>query len=255
MVLRRWVLLYETHDRSHRLLADIFAYRSAAACENETAKKACQSVDSLLINTLVGNIDKCGDVDSWKLFLTGKTNFRNDIAVTVPYKGNRADKVKPKHLATLRKHLVKEWGASISEGQEADDAIAIEATKLGDNGVIVSLDKDLDQVKGWHYNFVKKQAYYITEAEGLYKFYCQILTGDTADNIKGVKGIGPVKANKILEDADGEYEMYRRCVEAYEGDTTRVLESARLLFLRRYEGQMWEPPKENYEKLNESVAE
>ena len=222
--------------------SDIYAYRAAAACENEDEDQAIRSVDSLIINTLMCGVDKCGYVDEWKLFLTGKGNFRNDIAVTAPYKGNRADKVKPQHLAALRNHLMKEWKADMSEGQEADDSIAIEATKLGDNGVIVSLDKDLDQVAGWHYNFVKKEAYHITEAEGLLRFYMQILTGDTADNIIGLYRIGNVKARKMLEDAADETEMFQRCVEAYDGNEDRVIENAHLLFLRRYEGQIWTPP-------------
>ena len=222
--------------------SDIYAYRAAAACENEDEKQAIRSVDSLIINTLMCGVDKCGYVDEWSLHLTGKGNFRNDIAVTAPYKGNRADKVKPKHLAALRNYLMQEWGASMSEGQEADDTIAIEATKLGDDGVIVSLDKDLDQVAGWHYNFVKKEAYYITEAEGLLKLYMQILTGDTADNIIGLRGIGNVKAKKMLEDAADETEMFQRCIEAYDGNEDRVVENAHLLFLRRYEGQIWTTP-------------
>ena len=97
--------------------SDIYCYRSAAACENEDEKQAIRSVDSLIINTLMCGVDKCGYVDEWKLFLTGKGNFRNDIAVTATYKGNRADKVKPKHLAALRKHLMQEWKADMSEGQ------------------------------------------------------------------------------------------------------------------------------------------
>jgi DNA polymerase-1 len=137
---------------------------------------------------------------------------------------------------------MQEWKADMSEGQEADDSIAIEATTLGDNGVIVSLDKDLDQVAGWHYNFIKKEAYYVTEAEGLLRLYMQILTGDTADNIIGLRGIGNVKAKKMLEDAADETEMFQRCVEAYDGNDDRVVENAHLLFLRRHEGQTWTSP-------------
>ena len=64
---------------------------------------------------------------------------------------------------------------------------------------IVSIDKDFDQVEGWHYNFVKKQQYYISKTQGLLNFYMQFLTGDRIDNIIGVKGIGAVKAKKLLE--------------------------------------------------------
>ena len=226
--------------------SDIFAYRAASACEDEDEATAQRTLDRLIVDTLMCGVDNIYPdcfVDSWGMHLTGKNNFRYKIATTFPYKGNRVDKPKPKHLAFLRSHLVKEWDASISEGEEADDTIAIEATKLGDNCVIVSLDKDLDQVSGWHYNFVKRLGYYITPEEALVKLYTQMLTGDAADNIKGLFRVGPVKAAKIIGDTTNELELYNKVLEAYEGDAERVLENAQLLFLRRYEGQIWNPPQ------------
>jgi len=226
--------------------SDIFAYRAASACEDEDEATAQRTLDRLIVDVLMCGVDTLYPdcfVDSWSMHLTGKNNFRYQIATTVPYKGNRVDKPKPKHLAFLRSHLVKEWGASISEGEEADDTIAIEATKLGDNCVIVSLDKDLDQICGWHYNFVKRLSYYITPEEALVKLYTQMLTGDAADNIKGLFRIGPVKAAKIIGDTTNELELYNKVLEAYEGNAERVLENAQLLFLRRYEGQIWNPPQ------------
>jgi DNA polymerase-1 len=145
--------------------------------------------------------------------------------------------------------MVKEWGAVVIEGQEADDAIAIEATLLKEECVIASVDKDLDQIAGWHYNFVKKNGYHVTYEEGMRSFYKQILTGDAADNIIGLHGIGPAKSEKLLSEAISEEEMYTACVLAYEGDEARVLENARLLWLRRYEEQEWKPPmKEEHGK-------
>jgi hypothetical protein len=109
--------------------------------------------------------------------------------------------------------------------------------------VICSVDKDLDQIPGWHYNFVKGTAYHITPEEGMYRFYKQILTGDSADNIIGLKGVGPIRADKMLEDCDTEEKLYEACLAAYDGDAGRVLENAQLLWLRRHEGQMWTPPE------------
>ena len=226
--------------------SDIFAYRAASACEDEDEATAQRTLERLIVDVLMCGVDNIYPdcfVDSWSMHLTGKNNFRYKIATTVPYKGNRVDKPKPKHLAFLRNYLVKEWNASISEGEEADDTIAIEATKLGDNCVIVSLDKDLDQIVGWHYNFVKHLGYYIKPEEALVKLYTQMLTGDAADNIKGLFRVGPVKAAKIIGDTTDELELYNKVLEAYEGDAERVLENAQLLFLRRYEGQIWTPPQ------------
>lgn len=226
--------------------ADILCYRIAFACEDQPAEWAKRTLDNYIADILTWGVDKVYDgcfVDTWQLHLTGKGNFREGIATTAVYKGNRLDTPKPKHHAVLREHMIEGWNAVVAHGQEADDAIAIEATSLGDDCVIVSLDKDLDQVAGYHYNFVKKQAYYITPEEGTMRFYCQILTGDAADNIKGIHGIGNVRARKMLEEAEDEMGMYRICVDAYEGNEERVIENARLLWLKRTEDEpLWEPP-------------
>lgn len=227
--------------------SDLIAYRISFACKDESETHAKYSLNNYVSDILVRGVDKAYPdcfVDKWHLYLTGSSNYRFDIAKTAVYKGNRLAP-KPQHLPALRKHLVDEWGAVIVEGIEADDAVATHATLLGyNNSVIASVDKDLDQIPGWHYNFVKDIAYHITPEEGSYRFYKQILTGDSADNIIGLKGIGPVKADKILDECDTEVKLYNACVQAYDGDEERVLENARLLWLRRYEGQMWEPPKE-----------
>ena len=219
--------------------SDILCYRVGFATEEEHENTAIETMAVFLEDLLMFDLVDC---EEHELFLTGKTNFRHDIAVTEPYKGNRKDVKKPKHLPLLREYLQTAWGATVSEGQEADDDIAIRATELKDDCIIVSIDKDFMQVPTWHYNFVKKVKKYVTPEEGLRFFYKQILTGDAADNIKGIHRVGDVKATKILADAATEQELYQCCVEAMGKE--RVLENARLLWLRREANQIWEPPDE-----------
>ena len=183
------------------------------------------------------------DVDEYKGFLTGQGNFRNDIAVTVPYKGTRPSE-KPVHLQALRNHLVESWGFVIVNGIEADDAVGIEAYKVSeDESVMVHIDKDLNQFRGHHYNYRKQQRYYVSEFDGWYNFYLQILTGDRIDNIQGLKGIGPAKGAKILKDCKTVEDLYDAVLKAYDGDTVRVLENGQLLYLQRKEGDVWQPPQ------------
>jgi len=219
--------------------ADILCYRVGFATEDEHENTAIETMAVFLEDLLMFDLV---DTDDHELFLTGKTNFRNEVAVTVPYKGNRKDVKKPKHLPLLREYLQTAWGATVSDGQEADDDIAIRATELGDEAIIVSIDKDFMQVPGWHYNFVKKVKKYVTPEEGLRFCYKQILTGDNAGNIKGIHRGGEVTATKMLADAKTEQELYACCVEAMGAE--RVLENGRLLWLRRTADQMWEPPSE-----------
>ena len=219
--------------------ADILCYRVGFATEDEHENTAIETMAVFLEDLLMFDLV---DTDDHELFLTGKTNFRNEVAVTVPYKGNRKDVKKPKHLPLLREYLQTAWGASVSDGQEADDDIAIRATELGEESIIVSIDKDFMQVPGWHYNFVKKVKKHVTPEEGLRFFYKQILMGDSADNIKGIFRVGEKKATKMLADLKTEQQFYQCCVEGLGEE--RVLENARLLWLRRYPNQMWEPPSE-----------
>ena len=93
-----------------------------------------------------------------------------------------------------------------------------------------------------HYNFVKDLFYDVTEEEALFNFYKQILTGDRVDNIKGLKGIGDVKAKRILKECKDENEMYLAVLKAYEGNSERVLENGQLLWIRREPNQIWKPP-------------
>jgi hypothetical protein len=176
-------------------------------------------------------------------WLTGKGNFRNDIAKTAPYKGQRVAP-KPAHYTALREHLMVKYGFMMTQDIEADDAVGIACYAIPeDQMIMVHIDKDLNQLRGWHYNYRKKEKYYVTEFEGLLSFYTQMLTGDRIDNIIGIKGIGPVTAKRILKECKTENEMYLAVLEAYKGDDSRVLENGQLLWLQRSHGQLWTPPK------------
>jgi hypothetical protein len=175
-------------------------------------------------------------------YLTGKDNYRHDIAKTKPYKGNRKDAPRPVHLHSLREYLITAWDFRVADGQEADDAIGIHATLTRDNSIIVSIDKDLDMIPGHHYNPVKKDHYYVNDKDAIKNFYRQILTGDKVDNVQGLRGIGPKKADKILGDFDTDLAMYEAVLKAYDGDAERVLENGQLLWIRRRKDEIWQPP-------------
>lgn len=222
---------------------DVLVYRASFSCEDKEEEDALDKVDDLVQWTLYTCILEY-DVKDYQVYLTGKGNFRYDYAVSHEYKGNRKNVEKPKHLPAVRKHLVDNWEAIVSEGEEADDLIAIAATQHGPESIVASVDKDMLQIPCRHYNPTKKEFKVVEPFEGLKFFYSQILTGDRADNIVGLHRVGPVKANKILAECDDELSLYQACVEAYDGDEDRVIENARLLWLRRYEEQIWEKPSE-----------
>lgn len=220
--------------------ADILVYRIAFGCQEDEVDYAYKNMDNLIADILVG---VGADADPFKLFLTGESNFRKEVATIQPYKGTRSSE-KPTHYQALRDYLVDHWKAEVITGMEADDALAIHGTQMKDECVMASVDKDLLQVAGKHYNFNKKQMIYVSDFEGTYNLYHQMLTGDRVDNIRGVMGIGQVKATKLLKDCETEYEMFTAVLKAYNNNLDELTENARLLYLLRYEGDWWNPPKE-----------
>jgi len=217
--------------------ADLLVYRFGFASEGDPAEFALARLSEFLDNLYIEL-----SVDEVWGYLTGKGNFRNEIAVTAPYKGTRIAE-KPYHFQLLREYMEKAWGFEVVDGMEADDALGIESYRNEpDETIIVSIDKDLNMIRGHHYNFLKNEKYYVTEEEGIRNFYLQILTGDKVDNIIGLQGIGPVKSKKLLADCNTELEMYETVLKEYNGDEARVLENARLLWILREEKQVWQPP-------------
>lgn len=221
---------------------DIFAYRAAYSCEDQDVEDAIDKVDDLIQWSIYSCVLEY-DVEDYQVFLTGKGNFRYDIAKTHDYKGNRKDVEKPEHLEAIRNHMINEWDAVVSKGEEADDLIAIEATKIGPEAIVVSVDKDMLQIPCRHYNPTRNTHTVVSVPDAMKFFYKQILTGDRADNIVGLYGIGPAKAEKIIADCVTEADYYLECLHQYGGEEDRVVENARLLWLRRYPNQIWEPPK------------
>ena len=216
---------------------DILVYRIGFASENETESIAVARCSEFIEDLILFN-----GFGEYQGYLTGKKNFRNEIAVTAPYKGNRKS-AKPKHYQLLRDYMESAWAFTMIEDQEADDAIGIAAYEMEvGEYCICSIDKDLDMLRGDHYNFVKDERYFITEEEGIKNFYKQLLMGDRVDNIIGIKGIGTVKAERLLKECKNENEMYLAILEAYDGNAERVLENGRLLWIRRQHNQLWTPP-------------
>jgi hypothetical protein len=220
--------------------SDFLIYSVGFASEEDSEKYA----KSRLVETMEDMVYLHLKADSYEAFLTGKNNYRYDIAKTVPYKGNRKDMKKPKHYEALREHMVNRLGAVIVDGQEADDEVAIKMSVNPDKYLLVGVDKDLRQIPGWHHNPHKAQTDYVNDFEGYKAFCTQLLTGDRVDNIPGLLGIGPAKAAKALKDAKTKEDLLRQAFKVYvekEHGIEYFVEQGQLLWLRRYEGELWQP--------------
>lgn len=175
-----------------------------------------------------------------KLYLTGTGNFRHKLATIQPYKGNRVDSHKPKYYKDITDYLLDFWDAELVHGREADDALGCAQWSVwsqgSDDTVLVSIDKDLDNIPGYHYNWRKEELYYVDLDAADRNFWKQVIVGDATDNIRGLPRCGPVFADKLLADKQGWVEYYDAVLDAYKSkghSEEDFYENASLLWIQR----------------------
>ena len=218
---------------------DNVAIAAAWSAEEEDEGIACaravRMVETILFDT--------GATD-YELWLSGPNNFRYNVYPE--YKGNRLGMPRPKWEHQVKDFLKREWSANVTDGIEADDMLGIRQYQLEDS-IICHLDKDMNQIKGQHYNWElwrkgvvirEKQIYTITPEEGDYWFFYQLLVGDPTDNIKGINGIGPKKAAGILHGCESNQERYEAVLERYSCEEELDM-NAQCVFIHRKHNDNW----------------
>jgi 5'-3' exonuclease len=181
-------------------------------------------------------------------FTTCRNNFRKQI--DTEYKANRKGKSN-KWVNKLRHWLIDYLeGSYASDEYEADDLIYFSSQLLEvDDYIICSIDKDLRQIEGLHFDYykvkkhdhegreykVRKGFQYVTKNQAENLIFEMMLTGDVSDNIKGIYGIGKVKANKLLENKST-YGKFRVLCQEYKKESSewkqRIKTNASLLIFK-----------------------
>lgn len=232
--------------------ADIVVFRAAFSAEDEPEPwVACSRADFML-----KEMCEALETNSMELWLSGNNNFR--YKVFPEYKANRIDAKRPKWEKEVREYLLTTWKANVSDGCEADDMLGVRAVELHDTAIIATIDKDLDMIPGWHYNFVKREKYFVSSEEAIRHFYYQCIVGDAADGIKGVPGLGPKKAKNILDACDEEAArtgverelMYYDAVSGLFSCYEEFEMTAKCLWIWRKPGDIWKDKFANKEKDN-----
>ena len=214
---------------------DIVAWRTATSTTEfqEAVKRSNELLDSILEKT---------KATEYRLILSNPVNFRKSIYPE--YKGQRPPT--PDVVKEMKQYLLDYSNAEVApEGLEADDLMAILQT---DNTVICTIDKDLLQIKGWHYQWeltgtsvngkewVKEAKFFEqSELEGLRLFYEQCLKGDVSDNVKGVAGLGEKKAKKLLTNLNSELDFVNVCLENYPSEEEFLMNAQCLYILRSFD--------------------
>lgn len=205
--------------------ADYWLYRVGHAKAGDSVGAAIEYMDELIGDVL----EKC-PVDYPVFYLSDlrENNFR--MKIDPLYKANRKAE-KPEHYTALKEHMLDVWCAEIAEGMEADDALSLNNINNDiHRSIMVSIDKDLLQVPGRHYNPQRGVFLEVSETAALCNFYTSLLVGDSTDNIKGAAGIGKVKAARLLSGVSREEDMLAVCRSCY-GDESSLKRNAGLLWL------------------------
>lgn len=212
---------------------DLVVFRCAASAEKDDLNIAIYRAEELLDNILT----KVGATE-YKAYISSDTNFRKEIYPE--YKAHR-NPVKPIHLQDLKEYAFKNMGAILSpQGLEADDMLGIEQDKSTLTTTICSLDKDLLQIPGLHFQWEIGTTTWNrpdtwleqSELEGYRLFYQQAIKGDPTDNIKGIPGKGKVFAEKALKDCTSELEMFNVVRDLYSNDEEFLMNAGCVWILR-----------------------
>jgi 5'-3' exonuclease, N-terminal resolvase-like domain len=158
------------------------------------------------VDGFIDSICTMAKVDRYIGCFSADTCFRTELYKYSPYKGNRPPKPDWFNIAApiIKTHAAEKWGFFIPPPEmdlEADDVVSgLSAIyrKEGEASIILSPDKDLNQIPGWHYDYKKSIFHYSVEEEADLFFWTQMLTGDGSDGVKGIPKIGPVKAKEIF---------------------------------------------------------
>ena len=205
---------------------DIIVYRAGFGSDScPFYRGSFTRAKDLVLHALYKARQKLND-HSICIYLTDSDVHNNARYVLDPtYKQNRKG-AKPTTYAKLRQWMVDYLDAEVVTGIEADDALGLRAHEEG--VVIASIDKDLLTVPGKHYNLLSGEITVVTNPGYVYlddkktlrghgfKLFCaQMLMGDRADNVKGLRGYGSVKAYKLLKTKTTIRSMYATVVRQY----------------------------------------
>jgi len=244
---------------------DSIPYSVGFAAKGEPLNYALQTVK----NSLNKILSETGAQES-ELYMKGEGNFREAVAVTQTYKGNRKQE-KPPHFNEIVEYMHSQHKAIKVDGMEADDKLSLllyedyvkaHGVKEECTLILSTIDKDLNCTPGWHHNPRTGAITFIGAVAAMRFFWWQMLVGDRVDNIPGLPdlpkaftdrfgirrgskgGVGPKTATRLLEQTHSAESAEGMVWEAYlawghsEGFTdtavkTYFLEQAQLLWMVR----------------------
>jgi len=188
------------------------------------------------VKATIESLCKSCDADEYEVYLSGKTNFRDDLPLPTKYKSNRTDNIRPLQLKDCREYLEKHHEAIRVEACEADDALAqraYEGFKQGTVNIVCTIDKDAYGVESWLYNWTKMEKPVLVKGLGSIEldekkclrgigrkwYYAQWCKGDMVDCFKpselSGKKFGDVACYKLLAGCKTDKECVQAVYDQY----------------------------------------
>ncbi len=248
-------------DGTKRLVlvdSDCIVYPTAFSNITTQGVEAAQQAAVNKLTALLGTLPKGNDYKIVQVFTSsGSPKYRDQFIKQVPYKANRkTSTAKPPEYVKEITEALTEHSVSIYCDPlvgEADDYISIlgnHSWLYANPAIIVGYDKDLLQISGFHYRGTVSPIV-VNCAIGDRFLYRQMLMGDQADNIPGLRGVGPKISENLIPNAiinpvimfDIVVKEYCKRMEGTVDEITDYLfETANLLYLRRDFDDHWNPP-------------
>lgn len=196
--------------------ADVINYQAAASAQRDYGGEIFANVAGAVEDAeaqIKKEMEQAG-CDSVILVYSPRngTNWRK--LVMPKYKMHRKATPKPVCYGELRDALEQRWDSVSIDWLEGDDVFAMLQAKIPDS-VVVSIDKDMFTLPECNYLRPHTMAWpAVTSQAAADKFWLhQVLMGDSTDGYKGVVGVGPKSADKILKpfykvtvDDDGQHQ-------------------------------------------------
>lgn len=153
----------------------------------------------------ISSIMETTDANKAVIAFTGPSNWRKGVLPT--YKANRKKKRKPLIFGPLKEYARTAYTVYEYDNLEGDDVLGLLAGdpglgKIKGEKIIVTIDKDLMTIPGFHYypNKPDDGIIEVSKDQADYNHLLQTLSGDAVDGYSGCPGIGPKRAAVALKE-------------------------------------------------------
>lgn len=185
----------------------LVTYRMYQKMMDEGEEHSKRLLDEIIESYLSVDIFNCFKATSYVFCFSAPSSkvFRHAIAQEKLYKGNRKRDdpymypSKFEDMAYVYEYIASKHFTLFDNALEADDLLSM---LQDENTFIFSHDKDLKQVPGFHWDIKNSILYFISEKEANISLLSQTLTGDSTDNIAGLKGFGAKSLEKLLQETE-----------------------------------------------------